>query len=108
LDGDELYAMSGSYTGEQRITLMVRNIITTTDDLGTFEVVPTDALAGRAGVLSAQCTPSTGGLPLGSGVPWTVVLVGEGGALKGTAYRLDDGTAMPSTPVAASVLALLY
>lgn len=108
LDGEELYQMSGPYTGAQRITLLVRNLITTTDDLGTFDAIPVTDLTGRAGVLSAQCTPTTGGQPLGSGVPWTAVLVGEDGALKGTAYRLDDGTPMPSTPVAASVLALLY
>jgi hypothetical protein len=108
LDGDVLYSMSGSYTGAQRITLMVRNLITSTDDLGIFDAIPASDLVGRAGVLSAQITPTTGGLPVGSGVPWTAVLVGEEGALRGTAYRIDDGTPMLSTSLAASVLALLY
>lgn len=108
LDGDELYQMSGAYTGNTRVTLMVRNFITSTDDLGVFDVIPASDLAGRAGVLVAQVTPSTGGLDLGSGVPWVPVLAGADGALQATAYRLDDGTPMPSSPVAGSVQALLY
>lgn len=106
--GGELYVLSGSYTGSQRITLMVRNIVTSTNSAGQFDLVPATDLAGRAGVLAATVTPTTGGQALGAGIPWTCVVAGDSGALKATAYRLDDGVPLPSQPISALVIAYVY
>lgn len=108
MSGPELYALSGSYVAGLRTVLMVRNLVTTTDDDGLFDVLSATDLTGRAGVLSAQVTPSTGGQPLGSGIPWVPVIAGDSGAIRAVAYRVDDGTVLASAPVAASVVALLY
>jgi hypothetical protein len=91
IDGNELYEMSGPFVDGVRITLFVRNFTTTTDDNGAFDALPATDLAGRAGVLAASVTPTTGGGVLGTGIPWVGVLTGNSGALSGTAYRLDDG-----------------
>lgn len=104
--GQELFQQSGPYTGAQRITFVVRNVSEITDSLGAFDAIPAADLAGRAGVITAvaQATGTTTAVP----VPFTVVLVPSGGALKGVAYRLSDGQPLALSPVDCTVLALVY
>lgn len=108
MQGPELYAMSGPYTGVERVTMWVANVLTVTDDVGFFDVITATDLSGRAGVLTATVTPTTGGEDLGTVVPWVSVIAGVSGGLRGAAYRVDDGTALPQAPIAATVIALLY
>jgi len=41
-------------------------------------------------------------------VPFSVMLAPDAGAVRGVAFRLDDGQPAPSTPVRATVTAFLY
>lgn len=101
-----LYEMSGPYT-TQRVTLLVANGSVTTDSDGKYDVIASTVLAGRAGVLSAQVTPTASPLDA-TAIPWATSVGGESGALRGIAYRLDGGTVMPSSPVSFTVVAMLY
>ncbi len=106
LAGQEMWQQSGAYTGAERITLMVRNVAQITDNTGMFDAIPAVDLAGRAGVVTAiaQATGVSGV----SMTPFAVVLTPSGGAIKGVAYRLDDGQPLPSTSINCTVLALVY
>jgi hypothetical protein len=105
--GEEMYQQSGPYTGAQRVTFMVRNVDVITDSTGAFDAIPATDLAGRAGVITAiaQATaPDLASLV----TPYAVVLVPVGGALRGVAYRLDDGQPLALSPVTCTVIALVY
>lgn len=104
--GQEMYQLSGAYTGTQRLTWMVRNVSQITDTSGVFDAIPAVDLAGRGGVLTAmvQATGVVGSIPS----PFTVMLAPQAGALKGIAYRLVDGQPMPTLSITCTVLALLY
>jgi hypothetical protein len=104
--GQEMFQQSGPYTGAQRITFVVRNVNVITDALGVFDAIPAADLAGTAGVITAvaQATWTTTAVP----IPFTVILVPSGGALKGIAYRLSDGQPIASSPINCTVFALVY
>lgn len=105
--GAELVSWSGSYTGAQRVSFLVRNTSTITDENGVFDAIPASDLATKAGVLTAICQP-TAASPSSIAVPFTVILAPEGSALRGVAYRLDDGTPVALSPIAVTVIALVY
>ena len=105
--GQEMFQQSGPYTGAQRVTFMVRNVDVMTDGTGGFDAIAATDLAGRAGVITAiaQATaPNLASLV----TPYAVVLVPSGGAIRGIAYRLDDGQALAQSPVTCTVVALVY
>jgi hypothetical protein len=104
--GQEMLALSGSYTGTERVTLMVRNVTETTDTAGVFDVISSADLAGRGGVITAYVQAMSDSLSIP--VPFSVMLAPDAGAVRGVAFRLDDGQPAPSTPVRATVTAFLY
>jgi hypothetical protein len=108
MTGQEMFELSGPYTGDQRVTFMVRNIDQITDSLGVFEAISATDLAGRAGVITAIAQPTAPGGPGTNPVPFAVILAPEGSALMGTAYRLDDGEPMALSSITCTVIALLY
>lgn len=107
LAGQEMFQMSGPYTGAQRITLMVRNVDQITDSLGAFDAIPAVDIAGRAGVITAIAQASA---PAGASaaIPFTVILSPTAGAIKGVAYRISDGQPLALSSINCTVLALVY
>lgn len=107
LSGQEMWQQSGPYTGVQRLTLMVRNVSQITDTNGVFDAIPATDLAGKAGVVTA-IAQATGVSGVTLATPFTVVLTPSSGAIKGTAYRLDNGQPLPSVSINCTVLAIVY
>lgn len=105
MTGQEMFQLSGPYTGAQRITYMVRNVSQITDGQGVFDAIPAVDLAGRAGVITAVAQATgTGTIP----IPFAVILTPSSGAIKGIAYRLSDGQPVALSPINCTVLALVY
>ena len=105
--GQEMFQLSGPFTGAERITYMVRNISAITDDFGLFDVIAAVDLAGRAGVITASVqvtAPDVASLT----TPYTIILVPANGALQGALYRVDDGQPATVSPIQCTVTALLY
>lgn len=96
----EFLAMSGDYDGGVT-TLMVRQIATTTNADGTFDVLSSIDLTGAAGVLS--CVFQEAGV-----VPFKALINGNLDSIQGTAYRIDDGTALGSQAISGVAVAYIY
>lgn len=94
--------LSGPYSDGLPVTIMVRQIDTTTDASGNFDIFGTTELAGRSGVLTAQITER------GTGTPWQAMVNASANKIVGTAYRMSDGSVMAGTPITASAQAILY
>jgi hypothetical protein len=109
MTGQEMYALSGSFTGAQRVTYRVQNVQSTTDSNGEFDVLSPADLSGKAGVLTVTAQPfqPTGG-PTAITMPYVVMLAPINGGIRGVAFRLDDGQPLGSSAVAVTVTALLY
>lgn len=105
--GQQLLNLSGAYTGAQRVTFKVWNLVTTTDPIGVFDVIPPADLAGRAGVITVHVQPTATAI---SGItqPYAVTVAPESGTIKGLASKLDDGLPLVSTPITCTVSAYLY
>ena len=108
MTGQEMFELSGPYTGAERVTLMVRNVEGMTDEFGVFDAIDSTELAGRAGVLAAFAQATAPGGPASVASPFVVILTPVGSALQGIAYRVDDGEPLALSPVTCTVLALLY
>lgn len=93
--------LSGPWSDGLQPTVMVLQVGTTTDSLGAFDVLGTTELAGRSGVLTVNFTEQ-------GSFPWKAMLNAVSNKIVGTAYRVDDGSVMAGTPVAGSVMAILY
>lgn len=106
--GQQMWAQSGPYTGAERVTLMIRNVAQTTDSVGMFDAIPAVDLSLKAGVLTAIAQATAPGGPSSIGVPYSVILTPDAGAIRGVAYRLDDGQPLPLTPINCTVLAMVY
>jgi hypothetical protein len=108
ITGQEMYQMSGPYTGG-RLKVAVRNVTTTTDGNGEFDAITSADLAGQAGIMSAWAQPIAppGGLSSIS-TPFVVALAGASGGLRGKAYRVDSGAPMTLSPVTLTVCAYIY
>ena len=106
--GQEMFELSGSFTGTERVTLMVRNIELSTDADGGFDAIASTDLAGRAGVLTAFAQATAPGGPETIAMPFAVILTIVGTTVRGIAYRLDDGQPVSLSPIACTVFALLY
>lgn len=85
--GGEFYQLSGPYVSG-RLTLMTRNVLTTTDTDGAFTLIDPTELAGRAGVMTIFTQVIFGITP----VPVNIQVEGSGGGIVGHAFRADDGT----------------
>jgi hypothetical protein len=109
MTGQEFFPLSGPYTGAQRVTLMVRQVDQITDANGQFDAIPAADLAAKAGVLTATVQPVAAD-PDSIATPFTVILAPDTSttAIKGVAYRLDDGQVLPLSSVQCTVLALTY
>lgn len=98
--GGELLALSGSWSG-QRITQLVKQVSTTSDASGLFEVLETADLTLRAGVLMCQFQES--GL-----LAFKAVVYANVDRIGGIAYSVSDGTPFAGQPVTGTVLAWVY
>lgn len=107
VSGEEMYQMSGPYAGG-RLTVLVKNVEEVTDADGMFDAIPSTDLAGRAGIMSAMAQPIPTTSLLAVPTPFMVMLAGEGGALRGRAFRVDDGTPLPLTTINLSLTAFVY
>jgi hypothetical protein len=99
--GAEFLQLSGPYNGLTPITRLVHPVSVTTDGTGSFVVLSSADLSGRAGVLSTQFQ-ETGSLA------WKAVLSTSGGQVMGKAYSLTGGAPLTGTPVTGLVDAYCY
>src|SRR5262245_28578094 len=106
--GQEMYQMSGPYSGG-RLTVAVQNITATTDGNGEFDAIPAANLTAAGGIMSAFAQPiaPSGGLSAVA-TPFMVVLAGTAGALRGKAYRIDNGAPLTLSPINLTVTAYIY
>ena len=84
--GEEFYQLSGPYVAGQ-LTLLTRNILTTTNADGSFTLIDPTELVGRAGVMVIYTQVIYGTTPL----PVVIMVEGTGGGIVGHAYRVDNG-----------------
>lgn len=99
--GAEFLQLSGPYNGVTPINRVMTTLTATADGTGTFVVLSTAALAGKAGVFSAVFQV-TGGIAL------AVVLNAVGGQVVGKAYNLTDGSPAAGQVVTGMVIAYVY
>jgi hypothetical protein len=102
----EFLRMSGGWNGVSQLTHVMKNIATSTDTTGLFEVLSVADLTGRAGVLTVQFTP--GGLDPTTATPWMAMLFATTNSVNGMAWSGVDGTALASLPVGGVVDAWVY
>lgn len=97
----QLLSMSGAYSSDLKLRMVVRQVVTTTDDDGYFDILTAADLAGRAGVLGCWFQPTL------SSVFHTVVEPSSN-TIRGRAYSLLDGDIHQSQNVSGVALALVY
>jgi len=103
--GTAFLVLSGAYSS-QRLTHVLKKLSTTTDGLGSFDVLTASDLSGRAGVLNVQFTP-TDSNPT-TGLTFQAVPFPNVSKVSATAYRTDDGTPYAGVTVTGLVEAWVY
>jgi hypothetical protein len=96
-----LLELSGPYAPGLRPTVMVLQLVATTDSFGAFDILGTAELTGRSGVLTVLFQEE-------GPFAWKVIINAVSNKIVGTAYRIDDGSLMVGTPIAGTVQAILY
>ena len=99
--GTEFLQLSGPYNGITPIARVMSAITATADGTGTFTILSTAALAGKAGVFSVVFQ-ETGPLA------YKAVLNAVGGQVVGKAYNLTDGSAAAGATINGLVIAYVY
>lgn len=100
--GGELLQISGAYAGST-ITMLVKQLSTSTDVSGVFEALTAAELAGRAGVLHATYQPTGVTLP-----SYHVNVHGNVNKIDATAWRGDTGGTLSSQAITGTVFAWVY
>lgn len=103
--GSQFLALSGGYDGVSRLTRMLKNLSTTTDGSGVFDVLTASDLTAFAGVVSVAFQPTAAVQPT---VGWHAVMYPNGTKVSAVAFRADDGTPHASAPITGLVGAWLY
>lgn len=98
IDG-ELLQLSGAYDG-RRTAQITKQFSALTQPDGSFTLLTSTDLAGLAGVLSVQITPTGAN-------PWVALLAGTAGQITGVAYQLSGGV-FASQNLSATVTAVVY
>jgi len=99
----EMLPLSGSYVANVgKLRMMIRQINTTTDASGYFNVLTGPQLSTFAGVLGAWFQPTT------STVYSAIMDTSDGVSIKGRAYKLTDGSVHASQGVSGVVFAVIY
>lgn len=96
----QLLSLSGAYAGSP-VTMMTKQLSTTTDPFGVFDVLTAADLAGRSGVLTTFIQEM-------GAQPWKAMIYPNTDRISAVAYHLTDGTVLAGAPVTAVVQGLLY
>lgn len=100
--GTAFLQLSGPYNGVTPITRLVNGAFSsTTDGTGTFTLLSTATLAGRAGVLTVQYQET-------GATAYRAVLNATGGQVVGKAYALSNGSPLVGAPVTGIYTAYVY
>jgi hypothetical protein len=99
--GSEFLQLSGPYNGITPVQRLMSTATVTTDGSGTFVLLSTAALAGKAGVFSCLFQ-ETGSLA------YKAVLNAVGGQVVGKAYNLVDGSPLAGSPITGMFVAYVY
>jgi hypothetical protein len=102
--GTAFLQLSGAFT-TQRMTRVLKKLSTTTDGLGSFDVLTAADLSSRAGVLGVQFTATD---PTQVGAAFQAVLFPNVTKVSAIAYRMDDGTPWAGVSVNGLVEAWVY
>ena len=97
----QFLALSGPFSQGLPVTIVTKQINTTTDGAGLFSVLDTTDLTGFSGILAVQLTET-------GSIAWKAMLNTVSNQVVGTAYRVSDGTVLAGTPITAVALAVLY
>lgn len=100
--GGELLEMSGPYSVGTEIDVVIKQVSTTTDANGEFDVLDSTDLSGAAGVLFAHFQEGS------IGFGWNATVIGNVDRIVGTAYRADNGQPLASQAITGTVWAYLY
>lgn len=93
--------LSGSYVTGDPVTWLTRQVVSSTDASGVFEILSAADLATASGVLSVSFQET-------GDTPYKAMAAADLDRISGTAYRLDDGTVYALAPVTGVVSALIY
>lgn len=93
--------LSGPWTAGLAPTVLVRQVSTTTDGAGLFDVLSTTDLSGFSGVLTVAFQET-------GSVAWKCMVNPGTGKVVGTAYRMTDGSVFAGQPITGTVQAILY
>lgn len=99
--GEQLLALSGGYANGKPVTMMVRSFSGTTDAAGVLTVLPNALISTRAGVLSAQVTPT------GAQAYLPIVSAGSDNIYI-TARRIDNGAVLSGQVITGQITAYVY
>lgn len=102
--GTAFLQLSGAFT-TQRMTRVLKKLSTTTDGLGSFDVLTAADLSGRAGVLGVQFTATD---PSQTGAAFQAILFPNVTKISAIARRMDDGTPWAGVAVNGLVEAWVY
>jgi hypothetical protein len=99
--GTEFLQLSGPYNGVTPVSRLISTITVTADGTGTFTLLDSTVLAGRAGVISVLFQ-ETGSLA------FKAVLGTNAGAVIGKAYNLVDGAPAAGQTITGMYVAYVY
>lgn len=97
----QFLALSGPWVNGLPVTVMVRQVSTTTDSLGVFDLLTEADLTGRSGVLDAQFQET-------GAIGWKALVFANTTKVSATAFRLTDGSLFASQPITGTVHAIVY
>src|SRR5262245_54999093 len=108
LIGTEFMRMSGGWNGLSQLTHVMKNVVTSTDSTGLFEILSSIDLTGRSGVLTVQFTPA--GVDPTTATPWMAAVFPSAtlNSVNAKAWSGVDGTVLASLPVTGVVDAWVY
>jgi hypothetical protein len=93
--------LSGPWVNGLPATVMIRQVATTTDATGVFDILTAADLTGYAGVLSVNFQET-------GAVAWKAMAFPNVTKVSATAYRLTDGSLFIGQPITGVVQVILY
>ncbi len=99
--GTEFMQLSGPYNGITPVSRLITTLTTTTDGTGSFTILSTSTLTGRAGVLSILWQET-------GTIAYKAVLSASGGQVLGKAYKLTDGSPYAGQVINGMYVAYVY
>lgn len=100
--GGQYADLTAAYVADTPVTMLVKQVATTTDGSGNFDVLTATDLTGYAGVLAVTFQET------GSSIAWRASITDGGTKITAVARKLLDGTTFNSQAITGIAVAWVY